>query len=72
MTDAVLANTEHGLVVGELHAMHPTWEILGDMLDHETVGLFNPLLPPYMRFVSGYWAEFKVSELAKILTGDRQ
>ena len=67
----VLADTGHGLVIGELHAIHPTWTILGDMLDSRTVGLFDPNLPAYERFVSDYWARFKVSEVASIFAGGK-
>ena len=61
---AVLADTGKGLLVCELQNAHPKWRILGDMLENNVVGLFNPTLPPILRFISPYYRIASVSEIA--------
>ena len=60
----VLVDTGKGLLVCELHMAKAHWCFLGDMLDAETVGLFNPTLPPILKFISSYYEVAPVSEVA--------
>ena len=66
----VLADTGHGLVIMELHAIDAKWRVYGDVLDSSpdpTIGFWNPIMPFPLRFDLLYVMEAKLSEFLAVV-----